>query len=228
MILSLLTIFASAFVITLSGALMPGPLLTAALSESSQRGFWAGPMLMVGHATLELALLVGLFLGLAPLLTSESVFIVMALVGSVVLGWMALGMFRSLPSMTLELEPATASGGKMKGRGGVMATGAILSIANPYWSVWWATIGLGYVIKSRELGWWGVLAFFLGHQAADFGWYSLVSLAVDRGRRFLSDRLYRGIIAFCAAILVFFAVFFAYHGLARLNLFSVFHSSAPF
>lgn len=47
---SLLTIFVSSFVIGLSGALMPGPLLTATISESSQRGFIAGPLMIIGHA----------------------------------------------------------------------------------------------------------------------------------------------------------------------------------
>jgi hypothetical protein len=57
---TLLTIFASSFVIALSGALMPGPLLTATISECSQRGFIAGPLLITGHAILELVLVIAL------------------------------------------------------------------------------------------------------------------------------------------------------------------------
>ena len=54
MLTTLLTIFVSSFVIALSGALMPGPLLTATISESSQRGFITGPLMIAGHAILEL------------------------------------------------------------------------------------------------------------------------------------------------------------------------------
>ena len=63
MLFTLFTIFASSFVIALSGALMPGPLLTATISESSRRGFWAGPLMIAGHAILELALVVALSWG---------------------------------------------------------------------------------------------------------------------------------------------------------------------
>ena len=54
---SLALIFGSSFVIALSGALMPGPLLTATIAESSRRGFIAGPLLIGGHAILEMALI---------------------------------------------------------------------------------------------------------------------------------------------------------------------------
>ena len=97
----LLTIFFSSFIIALSGAVMPGPLLTTTISESSQRGFIAGPLLIAGHGILELALVMALLLGLAPFLQQTSVFVVTAFAGSAILLWMALGMFRSLPSLRL-------------------------------------------------------------------------------------------------------------------------------
>ena len=58
--LSIFTIFFTSFVIALSGALMPGPLLTVTISESARRGFVAGPLLIAGHGLLELALVVAL------------------------------------------------------------------------------------------------------------------------------------------------------------------------
>nr|MBP9531424.1 LysE family transporter [Syntrophaceae bacterium] len=105
MLFTLFTIFASSFVIALSGALMPGPLLTATISESSRRGFWAGPLLIVGHAVLELALVIALFLGLAPFFQMPAVFAASALAGAVILIWMAAGMLRSLPTLRLSWEP---------------------------------------------------------------------------------------------------------------------------
>ena len=84
--------------------------------------------------------------------------------------------------------------------------------------VWWATIGLGLVARAQKVGLLGILIFFLGHQAADFAWYSIVSTAVGKGRRFFSDRIYRGIIAVSALVLIGFALYFGWSGAERLIL----------
>ena len=89
---SLAQIFGTSFVIALSGALMPGPLLTATIAESSRRGFIAGPLLIGGHAILEMALIGALLLGLAPFLQKPAVFTIIALAGAGILLWMAVGM----------------------------------------------------------------------------------------------------------------------------------------
>ena len=51
---------------------------------------------------------------------------------------------------------------------------------------------------------------------ADLVWYSLIAAVVAGGRHFLTDRLYRGLIAGCAIFLVVFAGYFAYAGLEKL------------
>ncbi len=57
-----------------------------------------------------------------------------------------------------------------------------------------------------------VALFYLGHIAADFAWYTLVSGTVAQGRRFLSDGLYRGFLAGCGVFLVGFGGYFAVQG----------------
>lgn len=211
MLITLLTIFASSFVIALSGALMPGPLLTATISESSRHGFIAGPLMIAGHAILELALVIAFLLGLAPFIRQPLVFAATALLGSVILFRMAFGMFRSLPSLHLSWE------GDRKRTNHPMISGILMSVANPYWIIWWATIGLGYILYSWRFGFWGIAFFFAGHILADLIWYSLIAAAVAGGRHFLTDRLYRSLIAVCAALLIVFAGYFAYAGFVKLN-----------
>ncbi len=211
MLTTLLTIFASSFVIALSGALMPGPLLTATISESSRHGFIAGPLMIAGHAVLELALVVAFLLGLAPFIQQPLVFAATALFGSVILFRMAFGMFRSLPSLRLSWE------GNQKRTNHPMISGILMSVANPYWIIWWATIGLGYILYSWRFGFWGIAVFFAGHILADLVWYSLIAAAVAGGRHFLTDHLYRSLIAVCAALLIVFAGYFAYAGFVKLN-----------
>ena len=211
MLFTLFTIFASSFVIALSGALMPGPLLTATISESSRRGFWAGPLMIAGHAILELALGVALFLGLAPFFQMPAVFAASALAGAVILIWMAAGMLRSLPTLRLSWE-----GGQQKMNSTVL-NGILMSVSNPYWIIWWATIGIGYIFYAWQYGLWGIAFFFAGHISADLAWYSFIAGAVARGRHLLTDRLYRRLIGFCALFLIGFAGYFAFAGLVKLK-----------
>ncbi|MEW6333434.1 MAG: LysE family transporter [Thermodesulfobacteriota bacterium] len=209
-IVTLSAIFFSSFLITLSGAMMPGPLLTTVISESSRRGFSAGPLLILGHVMLELVMVAALLLGLAPYLQQQGVFAFVAIAGAAVLLRMAFTMFRSLPALTLRQETGAPQ------RRNLLLTGIVLSAFSPYWVIWWATIGLGCILQSHRLGTAGIVLFFIGHLLADFLWYSAVSGAVAGGRRFLSDRLYRGIIGACAALLVLFAGYFIHAGLQRI------------
>lgn len=205
-----ITLFVTSFIVALSGAIMPGPLLTVTISESSRRGLMTGPLLIVGHALLELALVLALLLGLAPLLKMEPVFIVIALAGSAVLLWMGIGMLKSLPSMTLVTDDSSA------GKRNLILSGIIMSLVNPYWSIWWATIGLGYILHSMKAGTMGVVAFFTGHILGDLFWYAAVSTAIWKGRQLLSDRGYRILIGACAACLIVFSCLFAWSGMQKL------------
>ena len=210
---ALLAIFATSFAVALSGAMMPGPLFTVTVSESSRRGPMAGPLLIVGHGILELALVVALVFGVGPLLRTTPVFIATALLGSLVLLWMAYGMLRSLPRLTLAVQPRQEAGRNL------VTAGILLSLANPYWTIWWVSIGLGYITQSLALGIMGVTAFFAGHILADFAWYAAVAAGVWKGKRFMSDRAYRGLIAACALFLIFFAGMFGHAGLQKLGVF---------
>jgi threonine/homoserine/homoserine lactone efflux protein len=130
------------FVLALSGALMPGPLLAATVGESVRHGPRAGPLLIAGHAVLEFALVAALFLGLAPLLTDHKVTAVIGIAGGAVLLWTAFGMVRTLPVLSLTKDKAMN-----RGQGRLIVSGILLSLSNPYWTIWWATFGLAYILQ---------------------------------------------------------------------------------
>jgi len=205
-----ITLFVTSFIIALSGAAMPGPLLTVTISETSRRGVMTGPLLIAGHALLELALVLALLMGLAPLLKMEPVFVVIALAGSAVLMWMGVGMFRSLPTIRLVTEGSAPRGSNL------ILSGILMSLVNPYWSIWWATIGLSYILRSMNAGTMGVAAFFAGHILGDLFWYAAVSIAVWKGRHLLSDRGYRFLIGTCAVFLIIFSCLFAWSGVQKM------------
>jgi len=168
-------------------------------------------LLILGHGILEVGLLTALMLGLAPFLRQDGILAAIALSGAVILLAMALGMFRSLPTLSLTWGEGTAAPGYL------IVSGVLMSVANPYWSVWWATIGLGYVLYCWQFGYWDCPVLYRSYPG-DLFWYSLVSAAVTRGRRFLTDRLYRGLIGGCAGLLVLFACFFFYTGLQKAGV----------
>ena len=78
---TLIIIFSTSFLVGLSGALMPGPLLAVTVGEAARRGFWAGPLLILGHGILELALVVALVAGLSRLVGNNLVSGVVGIVG---------------------------------------------------------------------------------------------------------------------------------------------------
>jgi len=189
---------------------MPGPVLTITISESIKRGFIAGPLIILGHAILEISLLVLLVLGFADLINNPALLGIVGIAGGLVLLWISFDMLKGIRQLTLDLSSGKSA------RGGPVIAGILTSLANPYWIIWWATIGLGYVIISMKLGFIGVAVFFAGHILADLLWYSTVSLLVSRGRKHISDRIYRGVIGTCAVMLIFFAVYFVYDPIAYI------------
>jgi threonine/homoserine/homoserine lactone efflux protein len=205
-----LGIFSSSFLIALSGALMPGPLLTYTVAEAARRGFWAGPLIMLGHGFLEMGLLILLLLGIGAIINQPVIMGVIALSGAGILWWLGYGLITSARNTHLTLT------GVQDRVLHPFWAGIIMSLANPYWLIWWVTLGLGYVLFAYKYGLWGVIFFFIGHFLADLGWYSLVSLAVAQGKRFISDRVYHGFMLVCALFLMVFGCYFGYQGVKTL------------
>lgn len=208
--ISLLTLFFTSFVVAFSGAMMPGPLMTATISESAIRGPWVGPKMIAGHALLEILLLITLFFGLEPIFKNEWFFVIVSLAGGGIMIWMATGMFRSLPELEIKAGSSTSK------RNNLYLTGILMSLANPYWIIWWATIGLGYVLISKAHGVTGVVFFFLGHISGDLVWYSAISVAVGKVRRFFSKRIYQTLVGACAVFLFGFAAWLVITGIGKV------------
>ncbi len=207
---SLIGIFFASFLIGFSGALMPGPVLTVTISQVASKGFFAGPLIVLGHGILELSLVVAVAFGLGRFLTRGPVIGTVAVLGGIFLVYLGFGTLRSLKGLSLAIQ-TRAEGSKITDHP-VMA-GILTSLSNPYWTIWWASIGVGYIAISRRLGLWGLSSFFVGHILSDLSWYSFVALTLTLGRRMITDRLYRGVVAVCGLFLVGFGLYFGYSGL---------------
>lgn len=207
----LLGIFFSSLGIGLSGALMPGPLLSVAIAESYKKGFWAGPVLVAGHAIPELVLAVLFAVGLNRFLDNDTVVGAIGIVGGAFLAWLSFKIFSEVRrGITIDLTAREDIGW------GPLVAGLWASVSNPGWIVWWATIGARYILLSLKHGIVGLLFFLAGHEMADLLWYSLVSFLVSRGRGRISDRVYHGLLYASSAMVLVFAVLFIVNGAMTL------------
>ncbi|MGI6434721.1 MAG: LysE family transporter [Syntrophomonadaceae bacterium] len=203
----------SAFVIGLSGAIMPGPLLTATIASSAQHGFKAGPLMVLGHGLLELLLIIALVFGLSQIVQIGLVSKGIALLGGSVLLYLGYIMCRDAISGRVSWDGVHLSeAGRDKGLHPI-AAGIIISLVNPFWSLWWMTIGLSYLMIALKHGIVGLTAFFTGHIGADLLWYSAIAAVVAGGKRFIKPRVYQGVIILCGLFMLLFGSYFIIHGL---------------
>jgi threonine/homoserine/homoserine lactone efflux protein len=212
---SLWIVLSFSFVVALSGAVMPGPLLTYTVAKtvaSPRRGFLTGLWVTLGHAVLEAALILALLLGLSELLRIRAVLLVLGTVGCAVLLYMGVGLIRdALRKRIPDLDPERA------GSGGVsplrrlppVLGGALVSMSNPYWWIWWVTVGSAFMLRfDLSLARWPALtAFYLGHEAGDLAWYLAVSSLLYWGRRRLAGRAYRILLLACGILIIAFGLY---------------------
>lgn len=203
----------TAFVVGLSGAMMPGPVLSVAVTQTPRHGWITGLLISLGHGTVELVLVAALYLGASRFIAQSAFSHVVGLAGGAILVWMGcrmvVGAVRG--SLGLDLDP-----NQRRGRtSGPAALGGLTTLSNPYWYLWWATVGMAYMVQAMPYGYLGVAFFFSGHLMADVAWYSLVSVIVVLGKRAISNTLYRGLLSVCGLFLVALGAYFVRYGFAR-------------
>ena len=82
----------------------------------------------------------------------------------------------------------------------LLLQGALVSLSNPYWFIWWVTIGATLIINASDQGVLGIASMYIGHILADIVWYTAVSLILVSGFKFLSNK----ILALITSFLVIF------------------------
>ncbi len=182
---------------------MPGPFLAAVIYNTVRHGFVGGPLMIVGHAIIEMAMLIVIIFGLGCIVHNSFVLNIISAAGAGLLIYFGINMLISLKNVTLDIAPRSSRSSNL------VFSGITMSIANPYWTVWWLTIGMGLVIATQKQGIFAVLIFFAGHITADLLWYGFVSFMISRGKQAVSITVYRFIIALCAVSLLGFGIYFA-------------------
>jgi threonine/homoserine/homoserine lactone efflux protein len=212
-----LKILSMSFVTGLSGALMPGPVLAITISSVIQMGFIAVIMIMIGHSILELGIVIALALGLKNVLKNKYVTGFIGVIGGLVMLWFSYGMIKSAylgisaPQATSAVQSTTITGLDL------ILKGLVTSASNPYWIIWWATIGATYMLVSLEGNFISISSFYIGHISSDFVWYCAVALALVLGKQVFSDKVYMVLIILCGVFLIYMGIYFFISGIKKLR-----------
>lgn len=205
------------FIISLTGALSPGPLTTMAIVEGPRRGRWSGARLAIGHGIIEgsyvatIALI--LWLGRQALLEQPLVTGLIALIGGLFLAWMGWSMARGAwqGQLTLDGEAAKTA------RFGLVPTGVLVTVSNPYWWVWWALVAPLYIQESLAWGVMAVILLYVAHWFSDLGWLTGLSWLTGSGKKLFRPAVYRWVMIVCGGALLFFGVSFVALGVTVLR-----------
>ena len=182
----------------MTGAMMPGPVTAVTVTKGAQRKE-AGVLIALGHGIIELPLIALIYFGLASFMELNGVRIAVGFIGGAVLLWMAFNMFRNTPS--------TLGNGKDEARGSLIA-GLALTAANPYFFIWWATVGAALIVSARDFGGGGVAAVGITHWLCDLVWLFIISWVVFKSKRLWTQRVNRVVFGICSAILAGFGIWF--------------------
>lgn len=210
---------ASSFMIGFSGALMPGPMFLVTVVQSIRRGYTIGPLIVVGHAFLEFITITALYLGLSSVMTSVVARVSIGLLGGSILLWMGVGLFSFArkASLKLNLESNQVTIIKPHTRYNPILTGIITSFINPYFFIWWTTVGNSFILLGLEIaGMVGITVFTLSHWMSDLLWYTFISVSIHKGKKFLNYKIYKAILIVCGGFLIVLSLKFIIESLITI------------
>jgi threonine/homoserine/homoserine lactone efflux protein len=196
--------------ISCSGAMQPGPVTATAIAMGA-RNRGAGTLIAIGHGIIEFPLMVVIILGLGKYFELQKVRIAIGLAGGIFLLMMAIQGLLSLKAETNNKSRALTNQ--------PILAGIVLSAGNPYFLIWWATVGLALATKASNWGIWAFALFALVHWSVDLIWLMILSWASFKGSVLLGPRGMRIVLLICSAALLLFGLFFVYNaGSALIGL----------
>ncbi len=214
----LFSIFTFSSIVALSGALVPGPLLTYTIIktlETRNKGYLTGFKVIAGHALIEAGIIVGILFGLSLILTNRIVVITIGVSGGLFLLYMGIDIIYKVKNKKFSNpfektdNTNTSNNPSITKLSNPIIGGALISMSNPYWWIWWATIGFGFMIQYNITlqNWKGLLSFYTGHESGDLLWYATVSTLIFIGKKRINQKLYTIMLIICSIIISGFGAF---------------------
>lgn len=190
--------------VTVSGALAPGPLFFANISKGAEVGAKSGLIFAVAHTLVEFSLVMLLSLGLF-VIDSELVRMVIGVVGGIVLVGFGLSqVYGGLrPRKGKAEEQARASPRQL------LLLGLALTGLNPFFVIWWLTAGAQLIFLALQFASFsGVLFMYVCHVWMDYAWLAGTAHLARSGMKIVGLKWYRVLLVVFGIVLVYFGLSF--------------------
>ncbi|ARS64659.1 LysE type translocator [Candidatus Nitrosomarinus catalina] len=188
-------------IISASGVMSPGPLFAANITYGLKQGTKAGIKIAIGHSLVELPLVILLGIGIFSLEIFPEFKIIISILGAITLFVFA---FMQIKSTLKKNEKS-----ETKLKQGPIITGVLLSALNPFFIIWWLTIGLKLISDAMAI--WafvGILIVFVLHVWMDFVWLGATAFLISKSKKIISNTNYKIIMLALSVILIYFGITF--------------------
>jgi threonine/homoserine/homoserine lactone efflux protein len=195
---------ATVIILSASGALAPGPLFFVTVSHGIKSGTKSGILFSIAHSLVEFSLVMLLALGLLSVANVPAVRLAVGVAGGAALIVFGAMQIRS----SFSYKPEETKTGQSATRN-LFLIGLALTGLNPYFIVWWLTVGANLIFISLEFaGLAGVVFMFVCHVWVDYAWLILVSGFAKRSSKILRFKWYRVLMAVFGLVLIYFGLTF--------------------
>jgi len=182
---------------------MPGLMFGVTLVKSLKSP-WAGVQIALGHAVIEVPLTLVIYFGLARFFENTVVQLVLSLLGGGMIIWLGISMFRARVEMVHGSKDLSYN---------AFVAGILTSAVNPFFWLWWATIGSMLVMKFFDFGIMGLAVFIVVHWLCDLVWLSFVSNLVYRTHSLWGRKFQEGLFIIGSLLLVGFGIWYTVSGI---------------
>ena len=190
--------------VSASGVLAPGPLFFANLLYGSRQGAKAGLKMAYGHSVVELPLVVILAAGIF----SFSAILNAYFETISILGGVATLAFAGFQLLSLKKTKAYQDNTRLTSHRPFVA-GILLSALNPFFLIWWVTVGLKLLTDSSSFGIVASVVIVFGfHIWMDYAWITGTAYLASKGNAMLKSRYYIVLNLALVAVLVYFGLNF--------------------
>ena len=191
--MELQTFIGTVILVTVSGALAPGPLFFGLLLNGSKQGARAGVSCAVGHTIIEFPLVIALALGLLAAASQPLIKTGIGLAGGV--GLIGFGVLQVYGTLKVQ-KAESANTSKLPANSLIL--GLAFSGLNPYFILWWLSIGSVLIVQALAFAAIaGILIMYASHVWMDYAWLTLVAHLAKKGQNLMGSRYYRfAVVAF--------------------------------